>query len=294
VAVVGVKALACELPAESGAPLSRWSAPELAVEAVARGIVEAVSASTVRRWLAEDVLKPWQHRSWIFPRDPDFAVKAARVLDLYARTWQGELLGEGEFVVCADEKTSIQARCRCHPTLPPGKARMMRVEHEYQRKGALQYLAGYDVHRARVIGRMEPTTGIEPFGRLVAQVMTTEPYASADRVFWVVDNGSSHRGRASVTRLTKAWPTARLVHLPVHASWLNQAEIFFSILQRKVLTPNDLTDLDALAARILAFQDRYNATATPFDWCFTRADLDRLLQRIAAHQPVPELAPAAA
>ena len=293
-AVVGVKALACELPAESGAPLSRWSAPELAVEAVARGIVEAVSASTVRRWLAEDVLKPWQHRSWIFPRDPRFAVKAARVLDLYARTWQGELLGEGEFVVCADEKTSIQARCRCHPTLPPGKARMMRVEHEYERKGALQYLAGYDVHRARVIGRMEPTTGIEPFGRLVAQVMTTEPYASADRVFWVVDNGSSHRGRASVTRLTKAWPTARLVHLPVHASWLNQAEIFFSILQRKVLTPNDLTDLDALAARILAFQDRYNATATPFDWCFTRADLDRLLQRIAAHQPVPELAPAAA
>ena len=294
VAVVGVKALACELPAESGVPLSRWSAPELAVEAVARGIVEAVSASTVRRWLAEDVLKPWQHRSWIFPRDPDFAVKAARVLDLYAGTWQGELLGEGEFVVCADEKTSIQARCRCHPTLPPGKARMMRIEHEYERKGALQYLAGYDVHRARVIGRMEPTTGIEPFARLVAQVMTTEPYASADRVFWVVDNGSSHRGQASVTRLSKAWPTARLVHLPVHASWLNQAEIFFSILQRKVLTPNDLTDLDALAARILAFQDRYNATATPFNWCFTRADLDRLLQRIAAHEPVPELAPAAA
>jgi hypothetical protein len=292
--VVGVKALACELPAESGVPLSRWSAPELAVEAVARGIVKAVSASTVRRWLAEDVLKPWQHRSWIFPRDPDFAVKAARVLDLYAGTWQGEPLGEGEFVVCADEKTSIQARCRCHPTLPPGKARMMRVEHEYQRNGALQYLAAYDVHRARVIGRMEPTTGIEPFARLVTQVMTTEPYASADRVFWVVDNGSSHRGRASVTRLSKAWPTARLVHLPVHASWLNQAEIFFSILQRKVLTPNDLTDLDALAARILAFQDRYNATATPFNWCFTRADLDRLLQRIAAHEPLPELAPAAA
>ena len=124
--------------------------------------------------------------------------------------------------------------------------------------------------------------------------MTSEPYASADRVFWVVDNGSSHRGQASITRMTKAWPTARLIHLPVHASWLNQAEIFFSILQRKVLTPNDLTDLDALTARILAFQDRYNATATSFDWRFTRADLDRLLQRIAAHEPVPEPAPAAA
>jgi DDE superfamily endonuclease len=246
--------------------LSRWSAPELAVEAVARGVVESISASTVRRWLACDALKPWQHRSWIYPRDPDFAAKAARALDLYAGFFDGEPLGENEFLVCADEKTSIQARCRCHPTLPPGKARMMRVEHEYQRKGALAYLAAYDVHHARVIGRLEPKTGIEPFARLVAQVMTTEPYASADRVFWIVDNGSSHRGRASVTRMTKAWPTAQLVHLPVHASWLDQAEIFFSILQRKVLTPNDLTDLDALAARVLAFQDRYNATATPFDW----------------------------
>ena len=154
---------------------------------------------------------------------PDFAAKAARALDLYAGFWDGEPLGENEFVVCADEKTSIQARCRCHPTLPPGKARMMRVEHEYERRGALQYLAAYDVHHARVIGRLEPKTGIKPFARLVEQVMTTEPYTSADRVFWIVDNGSSHRGRASVTRMTKAWPTAQLVHLPVHASWLDQA-----------------------------------------------------------------------
>jgi hypothetical protein len=284
VAVVTVKALACELPAETGVPLSRWSAPDLAVEAVARGVVESISASTVRRWLAGDALKPWQHRSWIYPRDPDFAAKAARALDLYAGLFDGEPLGENEFVLCADEKTSIQARCRCHPTLPPGKARMMRVEHEYQRKGALAYLAAYDVHHARVIGRMEPKTGIKPFARLVAQVMTTEPYASADRVFWIVDNGSSHRGRASVKRMRKAWPTTQLVHLPVHASWLDQVEIFFSILQRKVLTPNDLTDLDALTERVLAFQGRYNATATPFDWRFTRTDLDCLLDRIAAHE----------
>jgi hypothetical protein len=139
---------------------------------------------------------------------------------------------------------------------------MMRVEHEYQRKGALAYLAAYDVHHARMIGRLEPTTGIEPFCQLGAQVMTSEPYASAERVFWVVDNGSSHRGQASVERMRQAWPTAQLVHLPVHASWMDQAEIFFSILERKVLTPNDLTDLDALAERILAFQARYNATAT--------------------------------
>jgi hypothetical protein len=294
VAVVQVKALACELPAETGVPLSRWSAPELVVEAVARGVVDTVSASTVRRWLTEDPLKPWQHRSWIFPRDPDFAAKAARVLDLYARTWQGEPLGERGFVVCADEKTSIQARCRCHPSLPPGKARMMRVEHEYQRNGALAYLAAYDVHHARVIGRLEPATGIEPFSRLVDQVMTSQPYASAERVFWVVDNGSSHRGQRSVDRMREAWPTAQLVHLPVHASWLDQVEIYFSILERKVLTPNDLIDPDALADRVLAFQTRYNATATPFDWKFTRADLDRLLDRIATHEAAAAPAPAIA
>ena len=285
--MVAVKALACELPAETGVPLSRWSAPELVIEAVARGVVDTISASTVRRWLACDVLKPWQHRTWIYPRDPDFAAKAARALDLYAGRYDGDPLTDNDFVLCADEKTSIQARCRCHPTLRPGKARMMRVEHEYQRKGALAYLAAYDVHHARVIGRMEPTTGIEPFGRLVEQVMTTEPYASANRVFWVVDNGSSHRGQASIDRMTATWPTAQLVHLPVHASWLDQIEIYYSILQRKVLTPNDLTDLDALAERVLAFQARYNATATPFDWRFTRTDLDRLLDRIAAHDAAP-------
>ena len=293
-AVVTVKALACELPAETGVPLSRWSAPDLAVG---------------RRWRAgwwSQSRRPRCAAGWPAMRsNPGSTGRGSSrgirtsqrrrpSVDLYAGIWDGELLGENEFVVCADEKTSIQARCRCHPTLPPGKARMMRVEHEYQRTGALQYLAAYDVHHARVLGRLEPTTGIEPFARLVAQVMTTEPYASADRVFWIVDNGSSHRGRASVTRMSKAWPTAQLVHLPIHASWLNQAETFFSILQRKVLTPNDLTDLDVLTARILAFQDRYNATATPFDWRFTRTDLDRLLQRIAAHEPVPELAPATA
>ncbi|MGH7383500.1 MAG: transposase, partial [Candidatus Methylomirabilales bacterium] len=132
----------------------------------------------------------------------------------------------------ADEKTSIQARCRCHPSLPPGKARMPRVEHEYGRGGALAYVAALDVHQARVFGRCEGTTGILPFGRLVEQVMTTEPYASAERVFWIVDNGSSHRGKASIERLEGEWSNLRLIHLPVHASWLNQIEIYFSIVQR--------------------------------------------------------------
>jgi transposase len=279
-----VKALACQLPAETGAPLSRWSCPELAREAVTRGIAETMSASTVRRWLAADALKPWQYRSWIFIRDPDFRVKAARVLDLYAGTWQGEPLGTDEYVVSSDEKTSIQARCRCHPTLAPGQARAMRVNHEYKRGGALAYLSAYDVHQAKVFGRCEATTGIVPFMALVAQVMAQEPYASAKRVFWIVDNGSSHRGQASIDRLAAAYPNAVLVHTPVHASWLNQIEIFFSIVQRKVVAPNDFTNLDQIRDRLRSFEDRYNATAQPFQWKFTTTDLEDLLARLDRHE----------
>jgi transposase len=285
-------ALACALPAESGVPLSRWSCPELARELAARCQI-AASASTIGRWLAADALKPWQHRSWISVRDPGFAVKAARVLDLYAGIWDGRALGENDYVICADEKTSVQARCRCHPTLPPGKARAMRVEHDYRRGGALAYLAAWDVHRGRVTGRCEHTTGIAPFSRLVEQVMTAEPYASADRVFWIVDNGSSHRGAASVKRMTKAWPNAHLIHLPVHASWLDQAEIYFSVVQRKVVNPNDFTDLAQIRDRLAAFEIRYNAIARPFNWKFTRTDLDDLLHRIDAHNKIQPHAMAA-
>jgi hypothetical protein len=265
-------------------PLSRWSCAELARELVVRAVVATISAATVWRVLHGDAIRPWLHRSWIFPRDPNFAVKAAVALDLYARVFEGQPLGERDFVVCADEKTSIQARCRCHPTLPPGRARWMRVEHEYDRGGALAYLAAYDVHRAQVMGRCEPTTGIISFGRLVEQVMTAKPYASAERVFWIVDNGSSHRGLRAVERLEGEWPTLRLVHLPVHASWLDQCEIYFSIVQRKVVNPNDFTDLDQIAERLAAFEQRYNAVAEPFDWTFGRDDLDKLLARIDQHR----------
>jgi hypothetical protein len=278
--VAYAKAVACELPRTRGVPLSRWSLPELRAELLASGLVTDISTTTLWRWLAEDPIKPWQHQSWIFPRDPDFAAKAGVVLDLYQRVFQAAELGTDEYVISADEKTSIQARCRCHPSLPPAKARSMRVEHEYERGGALAYLAAWDVHHARLFGRCEPTTGIEPFDRLVAQVMTTQPYASAERVFWVVDNGSSHRGQASIRRLEGKYTNLRLVHLPVHASWLNQIEIYFSIVQRKVLTPNDFTDLVEVEQRLLGFQRRYQQTAMPLDWRFTRADLDRLLRRL--------------
>ena len=281
-----IKALACARPAETGVPLSRWSTTELAAEAVTRGVVCSISPSTVGRWLRADAIRPWRFRSWIFPRDPQFAEKAARVLDLYDRLWHGQPLGEDEYVISADEKSQLQALHRRHPDLPPAPGRDRRQEFEYRRGGTLAYLAAYDVHAARVIGQCAPTTGIEPFGRLVERVMTSEPYASARRVFWIVDNGSSHNGDRSVDRMRTAWPTACLVHLPIHASWLNQVEIFFSIVQRKVIKPADFADLDGLAGRLLAFQDRYNASAEPFDWHFGRKSLDRLLQRLAVHEPM--------
>jgi transposase len=281
-----VKAVACELPAQSEVPLARWSYTELAAEAVTRGVVDSISPSTVGRWLRADAIRPWRVRSWIFPRDPDFAIKAAPVLDLYDHLWEGQPLGENEYVISADEKSQLQALRRRHPDLPPAPDRIRRQEFEYRRGGTLAYLAAYDIHAARVIGRTAPTTGIEPFGALVEQVMTTEPYASAARVFWIVDNGSSHNGARSVGRMRAAWPTAELIHLPIHASWLNQVEIFFSIVQRKVIKPGDFADLDALADRLLAFQDRYNATAEPFDWHFGRKSLDRLLERLSIHEPL--------
>jgi len=251
--VTQAKAIACELPCARGVPLGRWSLADLRAELIASGLVGEVSTTTLWRWLDADPIKPWRHRSWIFPRDPDFAAKAGVVLDLYERRFDGQPLGTDEYVISADEKTSIQARCRCHPTLPPATSRVMRVEHEYERRGALAYLAAWDVHHARLFGRCEPATGIAPFGRLVEQVMGVEPYASAERVFWVVDNGSSHRGQASVDRLESRWRNLRLIHLPIHASWLNQVEIYCSVIQRKVLSPNDFLDLAEVEQRLLGF-----------------------------------------
>jgi len=281
-----VKALACELPKESGQPLSRYSCQDLVREVTQRGIVAKISGRTIWRWLDQDAIRPWQHRSWIFPRDPDFQSKAERVLDLYQGLWEGQALGANDYVLSADEKTSIQARLRLHPSLPPQPKEAMRVEFEYERGGALAYLAAWDVRRAKVFGRCESTTGIEPFGRLVQQVMEQEPYKSAQKVFWIVDNGSSHRGAAAGKRLQGAYSNIHLVHLPIHASWLNQVEIYFSVIQRKVLTPNDFASLQEVSQRLLAFQDLYEQAAKPFEWKFTRMDLHGLLNKLKQTPPL--------
>jgi len=277
---VQVKAIACELPRTLGLPLSRLSTADIVREVQRCGIVATISDKTVWRWLNDDAIRPWQHRCWIFPRDPDFATKAGRILDLYSGQWQGHPLQPDEFVISADEKTSIQARVRKHPSLPARPGQPARIEHEYTRGGAWAYLAALDVHRAKVFGRCEQSTGIDPFDRLVAQVMNEPPYRDARRVFWIVDNGSSHRGQASIERLQAAYSKIVPVHGPVHASWLNQIEIYFSIVQRKVLTPNDFSSLHEVQDRLFRFQEYYETIARPFEWKFTRADLDEMINKM--------------
>jgi hypothetical protein len=279
-----IQALACEVVAETEQPLSRQSLADL-TDRARRTLGQPVSRSTVWRMLHEGAIKPWQYDHWIFPRDPAFAKKAAPILDLYAGLWEGQALGPKDFVLSSDEKTSIQARRRCHAGTPPRPGRRRRIEPEYKRMGALQYLAAWDVRRGMVIGRCEAKTGIEPFGRLVDQILEQEPYSEAERLFLIVDNGSSHRGQASVARLRGRDQRLILLHTPVHASWLNQVEIYFSILQRKVLTPNEFADRDEVRIRIRLYEELTNRRPKPFAWKFTRQELADWIKRASPHFP---------
>src|SRR6516165_8451575 len=225
-----VKAVACELVAETKQPLSRQSLADVRAR-VCKGLGKPISRSTVWRILDTDAIKPWRYKYWIFPRDPHFAEKAGLLLDLYAGMWQGQPLGPHDHILSADEKT-----------------------------------------------------GIAPFGRLVKQVLAEEPYRSGERLFWIVDNGSSHRGTAARKRLRHLDSRIILVHTPVHASWLNQVEIYFSIIQRKVLTPNDFADLEAVRLRLALYEELSNHHPTPFQWKFDRTKLAALLAKIEARQ----------
>ena len=184
-------------------------------------------------------------------------------------------------------RPAIQARKRIATTRPARRGEGQKVEHEYERMGALCYLAAWDAHRAKIFDRCAPKDGIEPFDALIDQVMSQHPYRRAQRVFLVLDNGSAHRGQRSIDRLQGAWPGLIVVHTPVHASWLNQAEIYFSVVQRKVVTPNDFADLDTLEEHLLAFGRRYEKIAAPFRWKFTREDLRTLLAKTDTAHPMP-------
>jgi hypothetical protein len=252
-----------------------------------------MSYSTVWRRLREDALRPWFQRPWLFPRDPRLLEKAGPVLDLYHRRWQGEPLGPKDVVLSADELTQLQALSRLHPGVPPAPGHSARYEFEYARHGTLCYLAFLDVFSGQVYGETAAGNGIDPFEGALKHCLAQECYREVERVFLIVDNGCAHHPSTSPARLREAHPQLTVVHLPTHASWLNQVELYFSIVKRKALHPADFADLAALRQRLMRFQAWYNEHAEPFRWNYTRRDLaahvKRLQQRgwLPGENPLP-------
>lgn len=280
-----VKALACERPVDAQRrPLSRFSVDDVCARAWELGI--RMSYSTLWRTLHHDAIRPWLQQQWLFPRDPRLLEKATPILELYQRQWQGVPLGPRDYVLCADEMTGLQALSRLHTGLVPAPGRPSRYEFEYERHGTLCYLAFLDVFSGKVSGATSPRSGIEPFERALAQVLAQRPYVEAERVFLIVDNGSAHHPNTSPARIRLQFPQVEVVHLPTHSSWLNQIEIYFSILKRKALTPADFASVAALDQRLRWFEWDYNQRAEPFRWNYTRADLERYLDRLAEKQEV--------
>jgi hypothetical protein len=274
-----ITAVVCETLWKHKLPLSRFSIADLQRVVTQEDSLANLSRSSLERILRQDALKPWRYRYWLFPRDPDFVSKACVILDLYAGFWQGQRLGPDEYLLSADEK-SIQILARCHPGLPTIPGYHQRVEFEYERRGTVAYHAAWDVFRGKVFGRVAPTTSIATFNQLIDLVMTQAPYQAAARTFWMVDGGSAHHRNTFPARLHGLYANTVAVPLPVHASWLNQIELYFSIVQRKVLTPLDVADEAVLTKRLLDFQDYYQQVAKPFSWKFTSADLKKRLEAV--------------
>mgnify|MGYP000023411595 FL=1 len=281
---VQVIAIVCETLHEHKLPLSRFSIADLHKIVVKEEGLAGLSHGSLARILDQNVLKPWRYSYWLFPRDPDFVRKACVILDLYAGFWEGQRLGPNEYVLSADEKT-IQVLARCHPGLPAIPGYKQRVEFEYERLGTVAYHAAWDVFRGQIFGRVAPNTCIATFNQLVDLVMIQEPYRSSARTFWIVDGGCAHHPNTFPARLQGMYPNAVAVSLPTHSSWLNQIEIYFSIVQRKVLTPMDVANEETLTNRLLGFQDYYQETAKPFNWKFTAADLKKRLDALKDFRP---------
>jgi hypothetical protein len=277
-----VKAVACALVAETKQPLSRQSLAEVTARAPT-ALDKPLRRSPGGRMLATAAPQPWRDQHWIFPRHPHCAAQAEAIVAWRAGTWPGKPLGPKDHRRSADAKTSIQAR-HCPPALPPAPGRPAPIEHASERGGAWQYLAAWDVRRGDVMGQGEPTTGIEPLGRLVHQVLAQEPYRAAERLVWIVDTGSSHRGITAKQQLRQVDSRILVVHTPVHARGLKEVELYCAISQRKVLTPNAFADVEAIRLRLAWYEERSNPRATPFQWPFDRPKLTTLLATIDAHQ----------
>jgi transposase len=260
---IHVVRLACERPDMLGRSLSQWDCHELARQLIAEGIVADISASTVRRILAAHQLKPWRHHLWLHPkqpRDATFYATIMELIDLYTRP-----LRDDERVLSVDEKTSLQPRPRLAPTLPAQPQNIPnRHEHEYKRAGALNLFAAFDTRSGQVYGhgyarkrQQECSAFLEALDQEIAAPIRT--------IHLVCDNVSTHHGK-EVTRWFAKHPRFVVHFTPVHCSWMNQVEQWFSILQRKRLRIADFTSKDHLRAKLDQFICEWNQQAHPFNW----------------------------
>lgn len=269
--------LACELPDTQGRSLSLWTCAELARTLRASGVVDAISPQTVQRLLESHQLKPWRVHYWLSPkapRDETFRARVLELCELYTRP-----LAETERVLCLDEKTSLQPRTRTHLTRPPLTGSVpARLEHEYERKGALNLFAAFDTRSGEVIGLLRGRKRQVEFIALLEAIERSTP-PSVTTIHLVCDNVSVHHGKQA-----RAWleqhPRCRLHFTPVHCSWMNQVEQWFSILQRKRMVAPNFANLSELETKILAFIAEWNAIAHPFAW--TRKSFDKILAKVDA------------
>lgn len=269
--------LACELPDVAGRSLSVWTCMELARSLVRDGIVESISADTVRRILALHRLKPWRVHHWLspkVPRDEEFRRRVLDILDLYTGP-----LADDEIVYCLDEKTSLQPRPRTSPTKPAQPDLVpVRVEHEYVRKGALQLMAAFNPRSGHVLGLCRRRKRQVEFLELLQQIEESTP-VSVRIIHLVCDNVRMHHGKK-----VRAWlerhPRFQMHFTPVHCSWMNQVEQWFSIFQVKRMTASNFTDLAELDAKVMAFIAEWNEIAHPFNW--TAKSFDKTLAKVEA------------
>jgi transposase len=254
--------MACERPDDRGRSLSFWDCREMAHQLVSEGVVTSISPDTVRRILEHHQLKPWRYHLWLspkVPRDEAFAAAVREISDLYTRP-----LGDDEMVLCVDEKTSLQPRPRKAPTRGARPTRPVRVEHEYGRCGALNLFAAFDTRTGKVYGRTAERKRQAEFIAFLEQLDLEIP-AAIKTVHIVLDNLRMHKGKQVQAWLAKH-PRFVFHHPPVHCSWMNQVEQWFSILQRKRLRIADFPDKAALAERLQAFITEWNQRAHPFKW----------------------------
>ena len=254
--------IACERPDELGRSLSQWDCTEIARQLVRDGVVSSISAATVRRILLSHRLKPWRQKTWLspkVPRDAAFAAQVREICDLYTRP-----LRPDEVVLCADEMTSLQPRPRKAKTLPTGPARPTRVEHEYSRCGALNLFAAFDTRTGKVYGMTAPRKRQSEFIAFLEQLEGEIP-ESVTTIHLVLDNLRMHKGKQVQAWLTKH-PRFVFHHPPVHCSWMNQVEQWFSIARRKRLRIADFASKEQLAERLMAFISEWNEIAHPFNW----------------------------